>query len=326
MKKILLFVVIITVFFTILAIGEEEDRIVICSSAEQYRNDALQEQLDLRFPHKNIVVMYMPTGKLASKVYSEGDSCEVDILLGLETGYLSKLEPQLDDLSQFHTVPYMDGLDLNANSGKWITWERQAGAIIVNEAVLEKYGLSAPQSYADLLDPCYKGLIAMPDPKSSGTGFFFYKSWVNTMGEADALAYVDQLYKNLKQFTESGSGPIKLLKQGEVAIGLALTFQAVSEINEGQPFRIIFPETGSPYSLTGTALLKGRSSDPEICEVFDYIIHDFLAYDKEYFSPEPIYHGQVNRIKNYPAYIPYADMEGIQSREEKERLLALWKY
>lgn len=326
MKKILIFVLILTLCFTLLALGGEEECIVICSSAEAYRNDALQEQLGMRFPDKNIVVMYMPTGKLASKVYAEGSTCQVDILLGLETGYLSKLESQLENLSKFETLPYMDGLDLHSNGDKWVTWERQAGAIIVNETVLAKHGLPIPHTYSDLLNPCYKGLIAMPDPKSSGTGFFFYKSWVNTMGEDAALAYVDQLRSNLKQFTESGSGPIKLLKQGEVAIGLALTFQAVSEINAGQPFRIIFPETGSPYSLTGTALLKGKSQDPEVCEVFDYIIHDFLSYDKEYFSPEPIYHGQKNRIENYPSQIPYADMDGIQSREEKERLLALWKY
>lgn len=326
MKKILLFVVVLTVFFTILAIGQEDAQIVICSSAEQYRNDALQEQLNLRFPDKNIVVMYMPTGKLASKIYAEAEDCQVDILLGLETGYLSKLSPLLDDLSQFDTLPYMDGLELSSNEGKWVTWERQAGSIIIHEDVLAKYDLPIPTSYADLLNPCYKGLIAMPDPKSSGTGYFFYKSWVNTMGDSDALHYVDQLYKNLKQFTESGSGPIKLLKQGEVAIGLALTFQAVNEINQGQPFRIIFPESGSPYSLTGTALLKGRGDNPEIREVFDFIIHDFLAYDKEYFSPEPIYYGQVNRIENYPSKIPYANMEGIQSKAEKERLLALWKY
>ena len=64
---------------------------------------------------------------------------------------------------------------------------------------------------------------------------------VNSMGTEGALAYVDQLYGNLKQLTESDSGPIKMLKQGEVAIGLALTFQAVNEINDGQPLEIIFP-------------------------------------------------------------------------------------
>ncbi|MBQ3183717.1 MAG: hypothetical protein IJB57_08605, partial [Clostridia bacterium] len=52
-----------------------------------------------------------------------------------------------------------------------------------------------------------------------------------------------------------------------VAIGLALTFQAVSESNDGQPLEIIFPETGSPYSLTGTAMIDGRETDEDILEV-----------------------------------------------------------
>ena len=146
------------------------------------------------------------------------------------------------------------------------------------------------------------------------------------MGTEGALEYVDKLYANLKQFTESGSGPIKLLKQGEVAIGLALTFQAINEQNSGQPFEIIFPEYGSPYSLTGTAMLKGRETDRSICEVYDFIINEFLVYDKENFSPETIYEGQTNTIENYPQNIVYANMDGIQDIKEKERLLALWKY
>ena len=166
----------------------------------------------------------------------------------------------------------------------------------------------------------------MPDPKSSGTGYFFYKNWVNLWGEEGALSYVDQLHGNLKQFTESGSGPIKLLKQGEVAIGLALTFQAVSEINNGQPFEIIFPPEGSPYSLTGTAVLAGHEDKNGVSEVFDYIIHEGLLQDKAQFSPEIICRDQTVSLPNYPENILYADMTGIQDDKEKERLLALWKY
>ena len=106
------------------------------------------------------------------------------------------------------------------------------------------------------------------------------------MGTEAALEYVDKLYVNLKQLTESGSGPLKMLKQGEVAIGLGLTFNAVNEMNDGQPLEIIFPETGSPYSLTGTAMIDGREKDSEIVEVYDFIINEFLVYDKENFCPE----------------------------------------
>lgn len=326
MKKCIVLVLALTLLFTALAVSGNKESIVICASTEQFRNDALQQQLNEKFPQYNIIVMYMATGKAAAKIYAEKETSEVDILVGLETGYMNKIKDSLADISGISQIPYVDGLTPADNGNQWVTWERQAGGIIINRTVLEKHGLEAPTSYEDLLKPEYKGLVAMPDPKSSGTGYFFYKNWVNTMGHEGALAFVDKLYGNLKQFTESGSGPIKLLKQGEIAIGLALTFQAINEINDGQPLEIIFPETGSPYSLTGSAIVKGHREKEGIEEVFSYIVNEFLVYDKENFSPETIYDGQVNKIPNYPQNIPYADMQGIQDDKEKERLLALWKY
>lgn len=317
---------LITLLFTVLADNGGRETIVICASSEQYRNDALQQQLAEQFPQYNIVVMYMSTGKAAAKVYAEGPETEIDMLVGLETGYMNKIRSSLADISGMSRVPYMAGLNVEDNHNRWVTWERQAGAIIVNTDILEKYGLEAPRTYADLLKPEYKSLVAMPDPKSSGTGYFFYKNWVNLWGEEAALEFVDQLHGNLKQFTESGSGPIKLLRQGEVAIGLALTFQAVTEKNEGQPFRIIYPPEGSPYSLTGTAIIAGHQDKTGVKEVYDFIVNQFLIYDKEQFSPELIFEGQQILLENYPENIPYADMTGIQDDQEKERLLALWKY
>jgi len=326
MKKILYPLIIITILFSFLALSTNQESIVICASSEQFRNDALQEQLNERFPEYSITVMYMPTGKAAAKIYAEATNTDVDILVGLETGYLDKLSHNLCDISGISQIPYLEGFSPEDNGNRWITWERQAGAIVVNTDVLAKYNLEAPESYEDLLDPTYKGLIAMPDPVSSSTGYYFYKNWINTMGEQDALAFVDSLYGNIKIFTESGSGPIKLLKQGEIAIGLAPTFQAVNEINNNNPLHIIIPPEGSPYSLTGSAVINGHQQKRGVMEVFAFIANEFLTYDKEHFSPEMIYKNQANYIPNYPLNIPYANMSGIQSIEEKERLLSLWKY
>lgn len=326
MKKGLIVLLAITLLFTIFADFGSKETIVVCASSEQFRNDALQEQLSEEFPQYNVIVTYMSTGKSAAKIYAEGEGTEVDILVGLETGYMNKIKGELADISGRSRIPYTEGLTPADNENLWVTWERQAGAIIVNTEILEKYGLEAPKTYDDLLKPEYEGLVAMPDPKSSGTGYFFYKNWVNMWGEEKTLEYVDKLYPNLKQFTESGSGPIKLLKQGEIAVGLALTFQGISEQNDGQPFEIIFPPEGSPFSLTGTAIVKGHEDKKGVDEVFDYIANVFLKYDKEYFCPETIYEGQMNYIENYPEDIPYADMTGIQDYEAKERLLSIWKY
>ena len=61
MKKVLILLLLVTVLFTCLADHGGRETIVVCASSEQYRNDALQEQLAEAFPDYNIIVS--PIGK-----------------------------------------------------------------------------------------------------------------------------------------------------------------------------------------------------------------------------------------------------------------------
>lgn len=324
MKKIVCALIACAVLLAGVTTVKNDNCIIIYSSMEQFRNDALQEQLNREFPELEVYVMYVPTAKSAAKLSIEGKDTDADIVVGLENAYMTKVEDQMADVSQYSHLEYEE--DMVVPNGKYLIWERQAGSIIVNKKILERENLPVPEIYEDLLNPIYKNYIAMPDPKSSGTGFFFLKNLVNVLGEDAAYEYIDELAKNVKQFTESGSGPVKLLIQGEIAIGLGLTFQAVNELNNGNDFLIIEPEFGSPYSLTCTSMLEGRQNNPDIVRVFEYIVNDYMIYDKMYGSPEKVLKVQENGIENYPENIKYADMSGIDQIEEKERLLAKWKY
>jgi len=324
MKKILGALIACAVLLVGITTVKNDNSIIVYSSMEQFRNDELQEQLNEQFPELDVYVMYMSTAKAAAKLSIEGINSDADIVAGLDNAYMSKVAEHMADVTSYSKLEYED--DMVVESGKYLTWERQAGSIIVNKTILEKENLPIPETYEDLLDPVYKNFIAMPDPKSSGTGFFFFKNLVNVLGEDEAFAYIDELAKNIKQFTESGSGPVKLLIQGEVAIGLGLTFQAINELNNGNDFLIIEPEYGSPYSLTSTSMLEGRQNNPDIVRVFEFIVNDYMIYDKMYGSPEKVLKVQENAIENYPENINYADMTGIEDIEEKERLLAKWKY
>lgn len=324
MKKILCAIVACTILLTYITTTKNDNCIIVYSSMEQFRNDALQEQLNEQFPELDVYVMYVSTAKAAAKLSIEGTGSDADIVVGLDNAYMSKVAEHMADVSGYSNLEYEE--EMVVESGKYLTWERQAGSIIVNKTILEKEGLPLPETYEDLLNPVYKNYIAMPDPKSSGTGFFFFKNLVNVMGEDEAFSYIDKLAKNIKQFTESGSGPVKLLIQGEVAIGLALTFQGVNEFNNGNDFLLIEPEYGSPYSLTSTSMLEGRQYDEDIVRVFEFIVNDYMLYDKMYGSPEKVLVEQENGVENYPKNINYADMTGIDDIGEKERLLAKWKY
>ena len=324
MKKILCLLVAFTILLTGLTTIKNDNSIIIYSCLEQFRNDELQKQLNEQFPDMDIFVMYVPTAKAAAKLSIEGTGTDADIVVGLETAYMEKVKQYMADVTKYSHLDYLD--DMIVEDGKYVTWERQAGSVIINKSILEKKNLPIPKTYEDLLDPVYKNLIAMPDPKSSGTGYFFLKNLINVMGEEKAFEYIYRLAVNVKQFTESGSGPVKLLIQGEVAIGLGLTFQGVNEKNNGNDFELLEPEYGSPFSLTGTSMVEGRQKNKNIKRAFEFIVNDYMVYDKMYGSPEQVLKEQINGVENYPTDIRYADMKGIEDINEKERLLAKWKY
>ena len=304
--------------------GNKGEQILIYSSAEDYRIEYLQQRLNEQFPDYDITIEYISTGSHAAKLLAEGTATDCDISHSLDYGYYAKLDAAgvLADLSGYDKSIYLEDTRASEN---YIIELRNSGGIIINTAELQKRGLSKPASYEDLLKPEYKGLISMPNPKASGTGYMFLKSLVNAWGEEKAFAYFDKLTGNIQAYTSSGSGPVQQLLQGEVVIGLGMTAQAVTEINNGATLEILFFEEGAPFSLYGQSIVKGKEERPAVKEVFDFLVNVYNYENNEKFFPEQIYTNKTYTVKNYPTNIPYADMKN-NSIAEKEHLLSKWVY
>lgn len=317
-----LFIIPCLLFVT--ACGESKESILIYTSSEDYKIEHMNKCLREKFPDYDITVEYMSTGNHAAKLLAEELSTECDITHDLDYAYLAKLDGKgvLADLSSYNKTIYVDDVNLSEN---YIIELRNGGGIILNTSVLSKRGLAEPTSYTDLLKPEYKGLISMPNPKASGTGYMFLKSLVNAWGETEAYSYFDKLTTNILQYTSSGSGPVNALVQGEVAIGLGMLSQAVVEMNEGAPLKIIFFEEGAPYSLYGQSIIKGKETRECVKEVFDYLINEYNYINNELFFPEKIYKDKNYVVTNYPQNIKYADMSN-NSSDEKTRLLDKWTH
>lgn len=303
--------------------SSDRTNVVIYSGAEEYRNEYFLERLNEEFPEYDITIHYMPTGNLAAKLAAEGVETDIDIFYDLDFSYSSLVEEYLCDLSDYDQDVFLD--DCKVASKKYLPATRNGGAIIINPDVLSAKGLATPTCYEDLLKPEYKGMISMPNPKSSGTGYMFVKALVNSWGEEEAFEYFDKLADNILQFTSSGSGPVNALVQGEVAIGLGMTAQAVTKINEGNNLEILFFEEGSPYSLYGYAMPEGKQNVKAVKDVFDFFYNTLVEEDKVLFYPEQIYKDKVFEIKNYPTNIPYSDMTN-NTTEEKSRLMEMWEH
>ena len=200
--------------------GSKKEHILIYTSVEDYVIADMNARLKEEFPDYDITVEYVSTGNHAAKLIAEGKNTECDISYDLEYGYMEQLAQSgvLANLTSYDQSIYPADTVVSDN---YLIQCRVGGAIIVNTELLASKGLTEPTSYEDLLKPEYAGLISMANPKSSGTGYMFYKSLVNAWGEDEALAYFDALTPNILQYTSSGSGPVNALLQGEAAIGLA---------------------------------------------------------------------------------------------------------
>ena len=321
MKK---YICLIFLFILLITTGcsKKAGQVVIYTSMEENRNKALKEQLAEKFPDKDIVVQYLSTGNSAAKIKNEGTNVEADIVLDLETAHMVELEENFADLSSFDTSIYLDGVN---KSNRYLTWTKYTMALVIDNNYFDKHNLSVPKTYDDLLKSEYKNLIAIPDPKTSGTGYAFYLNVVNIMGEDKAIEYFKKLKNNLREFTTSGSGPTNLLKQGEIAIAMGMTSQGVEAINEGYNFKIVSLKTGAPYNTTSFGIIKGRENKENVREVFEWLMNDFGKYDKEYFLPDKILKNQEVKVKNYPTNLKDAKMDGIDSVSVKQDLISKWE-
>ncbi|MEG0990567.1 MAG: extracellular solute-binding protein [Gordonibacter sp.] len=304
--------------------SENENTVVIYSCGEGMANELLLSAMHRDLPEYDIRLHYVTTGTCAARLKTEGVSSEADIVLMLEGGYLRQIQPSLAVLDGYDFSAFES--DLLDGSRTYLPFRRESACVAMNVAELEAKGLAVPSSYDDLLDSSYRGLVSMPNPKSSGTGYNFLRSLINSRGEEAALAYFDGLAENIYQFSSSGSGPVNALVQGEALIGLGMTYQAVSEINQGVPIEIGFFAEGSPWTMNGVAIVDGKQEKPAVRAVMDWMFSTGIMLDKQEFVPDKVFVDQHTEIPNFPQNMEYADMSGIFDIDEKQRLLKKWKY
>lgn len=114
------------------------------------------------------------------------------------------------------------------------------------------------------------------------------------------MPFLSASLENVLQYTSSGSGPVNALVQGEVGVGLGMTAQAVTEINEGVDLDIVFFEEGSPFSMYGNAMMAKSAGRQAVRDVFDYLSTDLCRGNNEKFTPEQVYRDFVPVVEGFP--------------------------
>ena len=236
--------------------------LTVYTALEADQLKAYQQKFEQDTPGIKLRWVRDSTGIITAKLLAEKANPQADVVMGVAASSLLVLEKEgmlhgyapknLASLSR----QYVD----NATPPSWVGMDVWGSAICFNTVEAAKLGLKKPESWKDLLKPEYKGRIVMPNPASSGTGYFDVTAWLLLFGEKDGWSYMDKLHQNIAQYTHSGSKPCKQAAAGEFPIGISFEYRAAKLKDSGAPIEVIFPKEGLGWDVEATAIMKGSKN------------------------------------------------------------------
>lgn len=333
-KKIfLILTAILGILPSMTSCGGSKNNVIIYTAAEEERIEYMKSEISKKFPNIEVVFQACSTGSLVTKLQAEDTGTDCDIFYDLESCNAQKLATENSnlfyDLGTDYDFSIYDSsvASYTSDHHNFAVNGKVCGAIVVNKKLLNEKGLSIPSTYNDLLDKKYKNLIVMPNPKSSGTGYAFYNGLVSSKGEEVATDYFTKLNYNIKEYTTSGSAPIKSVNKGDAAVGVCMLWQGVEYANENSDLEVVFLDNEASYNLFTMGIIKGKELNTNVKQVFDYIYNDLNKTEVCKFNPDKIYVNQgAFEIENYPTNFNEINMVGTFDYQYKQKLLDAWKY
>ena len=255
-----------------------QEKVVVYTSLE---TDEVAEYLKLarkELPDLDIHIIRLSTGELGARMLAERANPQADLIWGWA---VTNIE---DFVNKGMLEPYkpkgVEKLDKKfVHSGfSYVGIDMYIAAFCVNTKVMKEKGLPMPKGWNDLLDPKFKGLIAMPNPAASGTGFLQISSILQMYGakegKEDGWEFLKKLDKNMGQYIKSGSRPAKMTAAGEFAVGASFDFVVAEQKKQGFPVEFVFPIEGAGYEVEANALLKGAKNVGAAKKFLDWAISE----------------------------------------------------
>lgn len=268
--------------------SKEDAQVIIYSNADDEAVESMKSTLDANGYEGKYVFQSFGTSELGGKMMAEGTDIEADIIT-MSSYYMESAQAE-------HQMFQNLNFDVNTTEiypEYYAPFLANQGAIIINTEMMEENNLDMPESIKDLADPQYAGYLSMIDIQGSSTAWLMIQALVSEYGEDGTQEILTSIYENAGAHIEqSGSGPIKKVRAGEVAIGFGLRHQAVADKEGGLPVDFIDPTEGN-FTLTESlgVVNKGDKTNELAMEMVQCIIENGRESLMEYY-PVPLYEGE----------------------------------
>jgi iron(III) transport system substrate-binding protein len=288
-----------------------KDKVTVYTSLETDEIVKYQDVARKDLPDLEINIIRLSTGDLGARMLAEKGNPQADCIWGWAVTNMEQfipmgmLEPYRAKGIEKLEKRFVHPKDMYAGIDMYIA------AFCVNTKVLKEKNLPMPKGWYDLLKPGFKGLIAMPDPAASGTGFLQIASILQMYGakegKEEGWHFLQNLDKNMGQYIKSGSRPAKMTAQGEFAVGCSFDFVVGEQKKQGFPVEFVFPVEGAGYEVEANALMKGAKNPGPAKKFLDWAVSE-------------------NAMKAYSAFKLGVTLPGIPTRPDMPKLSEIKLY
>jgi iron(III) transport system substrate-binding protein len=274
-----------------------DDKVVIYSNGDEEAITAMEKSLKDAGYEGKYIIQSLGTSELGGKLVAEGDQIEAD-LVTMSSYFLESAEKQH---SMFKDLAF-ETKTIDKYPAFYTPILANTGAVFFNTEMMKQKGLDIPKSIKDLASPEYKGLVSIPNIMDSSTGWMLIQAIISEYGEEEGKKVMAGIIKNAGPHLESsGSGSIKKVQAGEVAVGFGLRHQAVEVKQSGAPIDFIDPVEGNFSNTESLAVINKKDKKTELAmDMAKVIVEDARAELINYY-PVPLYEGETVDEENKAA-------------------------
>ncbi|MFY7780236.1 MAG: extracellular solute-binding protein, partial [Tagaea sp.] len=196
--------------------AQQRTRITVYTALENDQLAPYKEAFERAHPDVEIAWVRDSTGTITARFLAERENPRADAIWGLALTSILMFEQQ-NLLAEYSPQGFAALKPSFRDATAPITWHGMdafAAAICYNSAVARQRNLPPIRTWADLLNPAFRGQIVMPNPASSGTGYLMVAAWIQMFGEDKAWAFMDKLHANIASYSHSGSKPCEQAAAG----------------------------------------------------------------------------------------------------------------
>ncbi|MEO1008259.1 MAG: extracellular solute-binding protein [Planctomycetota bacterium] len=121
----------------------------------------------------------------------------------------------------------------------WLGTALSSFGILYNKDLYRERGLEPPRAFEDLTDPQLAGMVALADPRQSGSITTTFESILNAYDWDEGWRILREMAANTRYFTNAATKPPLDVAAGEAMAGLAIDFygrtQSQSVVPPGAP-------------------------------------------------------------------------------------------